>query len=80
MINKSKIDSLLNNALIRINGYEGVLKKDDAIILETNKRLSEVKKTLSSTELKLKISKRLTFFGVPIAFGGGILFALLLSK
>jgi hypothetical protein len=59
--------------------FKDVLKVNDKIILENNKRLSEVKKTLNKTELKLRISKRLTMFGVPVAFGAGILTVILLK-
>ena len=73
-------DSIVQNQELQIINFKEVLKKDDAIIIETNKRLLDVTKTLNTTKLKLKISKRLTFFGVPIALGGGLLLGVLMSK
>lgn len=34
--------------------------------------LAILKKELNKTRLQLKISKKITFFGVPIAFGLGV--------
>ena len=71
-------DSISQTQQLQIINFKELSIKNDSIILENNKRLLEVKKTLSNTALKLKISKRLTFFGVPIALGGGLLLGIIL--
>ena len=73
-------DSIRQNQSLQIKHFKSVLITDNQIISETNKRLLDVTKTLNTTKLKLKISKRLTFFGVPVAVGGGLLLGVLMSK
>ena len=73
-------DSISHNQELQIINFKELSIKNDSIILENNKRLLEVTKTLNTTKLKLKISKRLTFLGVPIALGGGLLLGVILSK
>jgi len=77
--NASSRDSLLTNSLIRIKGFKELSIKNDKIILENQERLSEVTKQLNKANLKLKISKRLTNIGLPIAFCGGAALILLLK-
>lgn len=73
-------DSIRKNQALQISHFKSVLITDEQIIRENNKRLSELKKSLSSAELKLKISRRLSTFGIPVAFGAGIITSILLFK
>jgi|TARA_Y100000310_G_scaffold167497_1_gene167268 hypothetical protein len=74
------LDSIITNQNRQINNYKSVLSNNNKQILLYANRNSKLGKDLIKTRLKLKISKRLTFLGVPIAFGGGILTAILLVK
>jgi len=80
LINKLKKDSLIENALMQIKTLEAVNLKNDSIARANEEMLSGVKKTLSRTELKLKISKRLTAFGVPLAITTGFLIGIVITK
>ena len=73
-------DSIRSNQSLQIKHFKEVLKTNDNIILETNKRLSEVTKERNTSNLKLKISTRITMFGVPIALGGGLLIGILIAN
>lgn len=73
-------DSIIQTQQFQIINFKEVIKVDEQIISENNKRLSELKKSLTKTELKLKISKRLSIYGIPIAFGGGAFLVILLSN
>lgn len=73
-------DSIRLNQSLQIKHYKGVLKTDEQIMIKNEERLSELKKTLSRTELKLKISKRLTSFGIPVSFGAGIIASILIFR
>ena len=73
-------DSVVVFQDIQIKGFKDVLTLDEQIIAKNNKRLLELTKTLNTTKLKLKISKRLTLYGVPISFGVGIITSILLFK
>lgn len=71
-------DSIRSNQALQINHFKNVLKNDQQQILLHTSRISKLDKELQKTTLKLKISKKLTFFGVPIAFGAGIITVLIL--
>lgn len=73
-------DSIIQTQELQIFNFKEVLKVDRQIIAKKDERLSELTKSLNKTQLKLKISKRLTFYGVPIAFGTGIITSLILFK
>lgn len=73
-------DSIIQTQQLQIINFKDVLKVNDNIIAENNKRLLEVTKELNRTNLKLKISKKLTFIGVPVAISGGFILGLLISK
>ena len=72
-------DSITSNQQLQIINFKDVLKVNDAIILENTKRLSEVTKTLNKTNLKLKISKRLSTIGIPVAITGGFLLGFIIK-
>jgi len=80
LYNKPKRDLLLKNALTQISTLDSLSQVDNQIISEKDKRLTELTKSLKTTNLKLKISKRLTFYGVPISFGVGIITSVLLFR
>lgn len=73
-------DSIIQTQGLQIINFKDVLKVDKQIIQQKDERLLELTKSLKATNLKLKISKRLTFYGVPIAFGTGIITSLILFK
>ena len=73
-------DSIIQTQELQIINYKEVLKVDKQIISEKDKRLTELTKSLKTTNLKLKISKRLTFYGVPISLGAGIFLGILVSN
>jgi hypothetical protein len=78
-IKKAEVcDSIIQTQQLQIINFKEVLSRDNQIILENNKRLSELTKQLNRTELKLKISKRLNFYGVPIALGVGLITSIVL--
>ena len=54
------------------------MTNDNQQILLISIRLDKKEKELSKALKMLQISKKLTFFGVPIALGGGLILGLLL--
>jgi len=72
-------DSINQNQELQIINFKEVLKVNDKIILENKERLAEVTKTLNNTKFKLKISKRLSTIGIPVAICGGAAIVLLLK-
>lgn len=73
-------DSLLTNALIRLNGFKELSSKNDSIIFENNKRLLKVTKERNIAYSKLKMSVRLTKIGLPVSFGFGFIVAYMIIK
>ena len=73
-------DSIIQTQELQIFNFKEVLKVDIQIIAKKDERLSELTKSLNTTKLKLKISKRLTAFGLPISFVTGIITSLILLK
>ena len=78
LINTVKKDSLNQNLQLQILNFKEVVRNDRELKLMLNNKVSVLEKDLILTRTKLKISKRLTMFGVPIALGGGFLIAVLL--
>mgnify|MGYP003653457246 CR=1 FL=1 len=78
LINTVKKDSLNQNLQLQILNFKEVVSNDRELKLMLNNKVSVLEKDLNITRTKLKISKRLTMFGVPIALGGGFLIAVLL--
>ncbi len=78
LINTVKKDSLNQNLQLQILNFKEVVRNDRELKLMLNNKVSVLEKDLNITRTKLKISKRLTMFGVPIALGGGFLIAVLL--
>jgi uncharacterized protein YjaZ len=72
-------DSIIQTQQLQIINFKEVLKVDNSIIAENDKRLLELTKDLNKANLKLKISKRLTFVGVPIAITGGFILGILIN-
>lgn len=72
-------DSIIQTQQLQIINFKEVLTVDNKIIAENDKRLSELTKELNRTNLKLNISKKLTFFGVPIALGSGFILGILIN-
>ena len=66
-------DSISKNQQLQIINFKEVLSNKDREITLHKERLSEVNKDLKTTQLKLKVSKRLSLYGIPIAFSGGLL-------
>ena len=66
-------DSIAQNQALQIFNYKSVLDKDNKIIDLNNEMLDKQQKQIKVLGIKLKISKRLTFIGVPSAIIGGIL-------
>jgi len=73
-------DSIIQTQELQIFNFKEVLKVDIQIIAKKDERLSELTKSLNKTQLKLKISKRLTFYGVPIAITTGFLIGIVITK
>ena len=73
-------DSISQHQSLQISHFKDVLKKDNLIISENNKRLSELKKHLNTANTKVNLLKKVSFFGIPVAIGGGILIGLILNK
>ena len=71
-------DSIRSNQSLQIIHYKSVVANDNQQILLISSRLDKKEKELSKAIKMLQISKKLTFFGVPIAFGGGLILGLLL--
>lgn len=72
-------DSISKNQHLQIINFKEVLSNKNKEIKLHKERISEVSKELKSTQLKLKISKKLSFYGIPIAFGGGVLLLTILK-
>ena len=73
-------DSIAQNQELQIIHFKEVLKVNDNIIAENNKRLSEVIKERNKANTKLKTSVQITKFGIPFALGGGFIIGFLLAK
>ncbi len=73
-------DSISQNQALQILNYKSVVIKDFEIIALNNSIIKNQNQEINKLNLKLKISKRLTFFGVPTAIIGGFLVGSLLSE
>ena len=80
LINQPKKDSLLQLQELQIMMFKDVSIKNEAIITENNKRLTEVTKQRDKANKQLKASVRLTKYGIPISFGVGIIIGILVIK
>lgn len=72
-------DSIRTEQAAQISIIKRVLKTNDNIIAENNKRLSEVIKERNTANKKLKISTKLSIYGIPVAFGAGAALILFLK-
>jgi hypothetical protein len=73
-------DSIRENQAMQIVHFKNAYKADQQQILLHMNRLSEMDKKLLKTQKKLQISRKLSTFGMPIAFGAGILTTFLILK
>ena len=74
------LDSIIDNQELQIVNFKEVLIKDNNLLQLKDERLADVTKTLRNTEIKLKISKQFTIYGVPFAFCGGFAVALIFLR
>jgi hypothetical protein len=79
-IKKGEIcDSIRTNQALQIINFKDVVKKDNEIIHLHENRISVLEKDLNTANTKLKITKRIANFGIPIAIGGGFIIGILLN-
>lgn len=72
-------DSIRINMSLQITNFKEVVRKDNDIIKLHENRIATLNEDLGKANKKLKISKKLTTFGIPIALGGGFLIGVLLK-
>jgi len=63
-----------------MNYYKSLSARDENIIALNNAKILRVEKELNKTNLKLKISKKMTVIGVPVAVGVGFFVGILVVK
>lgn len=73
-------DSIRSNQSLQIIHYKSVVANDNQQILLISSRLDKKEKELSKALKMLQISKKITFFGVPISFGIGFVVAYVIIK
>tara|TARA_R110002167_G_scaffold224191_1_gene429593 strand:+ start:1824 stop:2192 length:369 start_codon:yes stop_codon:yes gene_type:complete len=66
-------DSINEIQHLQINSYKSILDKDSKEIALNNEMIKKQKNKIKIIGIKLKISKRLTFIGTPVALLGGFL-------
>ena len=76
----SLCDSISQNQALQIINYKSVVSKDFEIIAIQAAKVDKQQKSIKSLGLKLKVSKRLTFLGVPTAIIGGLVGGYILFK
>jgi hypothetical protein len=76
----SVCDSIAEIQALQIFNFEDMVTKDFEIIELNNDKIKRQAKQIKVLRLKLKISKRLTFVGVPVALLGGFVVGSALSK
>ena len=72
-------DSISQNQALQIINFKEVVKKDLELDALNKKFIADQGKEINTANLKLKISKRLTFVGVPVALVGGFIFGVLIK-
>ena len=73
-------DSIIQNQELQILNFKEVLKVNDNIILQNNKRLLQVTKERNKANKKLNSLLQFTKFGIPVAIGGGFFIGFMLAK
>ncbi|MBV1952553.1 MAG: hypothetical protein KUG64_10230 [Cycloclasticus sp.] len=73
-------DSIRSNQKLQIHNLKEVFKKDQQQILLHTNMIARKEQKLQKSLKKLQISKKLSVFGMPIAFGAGIVTAILVFK
>jgi len=73
-------DSIVQNQELQIVNFRDVLKVNDNIIVENNKRVLELTISVNNKQTKIDALKKVSLFGIPVAIGGGLFLGILLSK
>jgi len=73
-------DSITFNQQTQIMNFKDIIDLDNRIITEDRKRQLELTKTINKANIKIKVLKRISIYGIPIGFGAGIITAILLTK
>jgi len=73
-------DSTAQTQALQIIYYKRVVNRDFQIIALNNAKISRQTKDINKLGLKLKISKQLSFIGIPTAVIGGFIAGILMSK
>lgn len=71
-------DSVANAQSWQITTLKNVIMKDNQIIGIMDVQVKECSKSLDKTKFKLKVSRKISTFGIPITLGGGFLLGYLL--
>ena len=73
-------DSITFNQQTQIMNFKDIIDLDNRIITEDRKMQLELTKTINKANIKIKVLKRISIYGIPIGFGAGIITAILLTK
>ena len=74
------LDSIVQDQQLQIINFKDVLLKDSQIIKEKDKKLLNVSKQLKISNLKLQVSRKLSFIGIPTAIISGFILGFIISK
>ena len=80
LVNQLTKDSVMIDLKHEMNYYKSLSARDENIIALNNAKILRVEKELNKTNLKLKISKKMTVIGVPVAVGVGFFVGILVVK
>ena len=72
-------DSIIQNQELQIINYKTILSNSNEQISLLNGQVTNKQKELNTANLKLKISKRLTTFGIPISLGLGFIVGIIIK-
>ena len=72
-------DSIAQNQSLQILNFKSIVRTSNEQLSLISTKLSDTERTLDKTMLKLKISKKLTTYGIPSALLGGFLIGILLK-
>ena len=65
-------DSIAQNQALQILNFKSIVRTSNEQMSLVSTKLSDTERTLDKTMLKLKISKKLTTYGIPSALLGGL--------
>ena len=73
-------DSIISNQSLQIYNFKEIVINDKQQILLHTNMIARKQKELNVTNLKLKISRKLSVIGIPVSVGLGLVVGILISK